>query len=618
MKLSSILENLNSLEKNSFIKIIDSIISDNPRNAKQIEKLLASSENAGLKNLDNSLIANIFHSVENEFTALVKAEFVNTSTQLDVLTDLLIRDGNCLMKHDWFAQLYDREIKELKKKTDLLAKDLTNMASENADIRIKEYDIYKSCVQVAFTNDVSNNRETKITDDELSILIMLAKKLGLSQEEVKLINYSVLGIVKRDIDDIINELKNIGVLFYSKKLNTVFIPDEVVKVLRNIRGKEVADKYLRRVLTAIKDPQINLACRKHGIDWKQDRESKIKDLVNSGISLTSLLGDDIHKSDTNLSQKKNWLNEFWSKSLGREDNLKGVTLEDKLTNIISFFDELENDEKVSISFEGFEKLLRDLNETLPEANQIIKNEFQLQENDVLKGSLLLNYNLKPRDILEIIPSKSIDTFCAGQNIKSRGSIIDNILDHYKDSENLMLENYISIAYRDLKVLKENGIDLKEAELGVKFEELTKSIFTQLGFNVDEELRKKLNTKKDQIDIVLNLGDGNLIVVECKTSKESGYNKFSSVSRQLKAYADLVKNSGLVTTKTLLVAPEFSEDFISDTELEYQLNLSLITAESLLNILQAFKDAKKHDKFPYKLLMRDVLIKEDRIIKAISK
>ena len=118
-------------------------------------------------------------------------------------------------------------------------------------------------------------------------------------------------------------------------------------------------------------------------------------------------------------------------------------------------------------------------------------------------------------------------------------------DNYKDVENLYLENYENIGFRNLNALKENGIVLKEAELGLKFEDLTKTIFRSLGFNVDESLKKKLNTKKDKIDILLNLEENSeLIIIECKTVKESGYNKFSSVSRQLKAYYDLARLSGL--------------------------------------------------------------------------
>jgi hypothetical protein len=127
----------------------------------------------------------------------------------------------------------------------------------------------------------------------------------------------------------------------------------------------------------------------------------------------------------------------------------------------------------------------------------------------------------------------------------------------------------------------------------------------------------LNTSKDKIDIVINLDNNDLILIECKTVKENGYNKFSSVSRQLKAYTDLAKINNYKVIKSLLVAPDFSDDFIKDCGLEYELNLSLITASSLVKILEGFKNSK-HKQFPYNLLMRDVLIQEDRILKAIDK
>jgi len=50
------------------------------------------------------------------------------------------------------------------------------------------------------------------------------------------------------------------------------------------------------------------------------------------------------------------------------------------------------------------------------------------------------------------------------------------LDHSKDVENLYLENYKNVAYRNLNELKGNGIIVKESELGIKFEELTRLIF----------------------------------------------------------------------------------------------------------------------------------------------
>ena len=56
MKLEKILDKLGSIEKNSFIKIIDTIISKNPKNQKEIEKILSSTEK-GLKSVDNQNIS---------------------------------------------------------------------------------------------------------------------------------------------------------------------------------------------------------------------------------------------------------------------------------------------------------------------------------------------------------------------------------------------------------------------------------------------------------------------------------------------------------------------------------------------------------------------------------
>ena len=443
----------------------------------------------------------------------------------------------------------------------------------------------------------------------------MARKLDLSQEEVKLINYSVLPVSKKDIETLINDLKNIGVVFFSKKLNTVYVPQEIISILRKIRKKEIADKFFRRVLRQIREPQINLICKKHNIDRKLTIDQKIEKIISQGISFSGVLMSDIFKDDTLIPERKKYFNELTEKCLNISPPLKGTTLDEKISNLIKYFNDLENDERLSIPLDGYQKLLKELKEVVPNVNTEIKKMFELQEENILDGNVLLDYNLKPRDILEILSEETILKFCTTKKVKMRGDLIINILDSYKDAENLLLENYENIAFRNYNALKENGIQLAEAEIGLKFEHLTKSIFTKLGFNVDEDLRKKLNTAKDKIDIVINLGNNEIILVECKSVKESGYNKFSSVHRQIKAYRDLALMKNIIIRKSLLIAPEFTDEFINECEIEYELNLSLIKASSLLKILEGFKDSK-HKKLPYELLMRDVLIQEDRILKAI--
>ena len=616
MKLEKVLENLNSFEKNSFLKIINDILSENPKNNAEVDKILGEFSN-DIKSIDNVNIARVFMLIQDEFARYIQRKFENTASQLDIMLDIVVRDGNCIMKQDWFSRLYDAELKHIKKKVKELEASFADAKSLISPDRKRDYQIYRECLRTAYTNDDAQNVDRKITHDEHTILHTLSNELELSREEVKFINYSILPIRKQPVEEVIGELKNVGVVFYSKKYSTIYVADEVVRVLRGVRGKEIADKFFRRVLRALREPQINLICKKHGIDRKQDYELKIREIINEGISFSGVLRNDVHREGTSATDRKRMVNEIWNKGLGKEAALKGTTIEDKISNIIDHFDQVERDDKVGISVDGYEQLLTDLGESLKKLNLFVKREFELQDENVLSSDLLLDYNIKPRDILDIIPQVDLQKFCEKLGIKTRGDLVLNTLDAYKDSDNLYLENYVNVAYRNLSELKENGIKIKDAEIGIKFEELTKTIFERLGFHVDEELRKKLNTKNDKIDIVLNIGNDDIILVECKSVKEKGYNKFSSVSRQLKAYTKLAKLNDYKVIKSLLVAPDFSDEFVNECELEYELNLSLIPASSMINILEGFKTSK-HKELPYKLLMRDVVIQEDRIIKAISK
>lgn len=256
MKLERILDKLGSLEKNSFIKIIDNIISKNPKNSKEIDKILSSSDK-GLKSIDNQNIAKVFSLTSNKFQEYIKGEFQEITSQLDILIDIIIRDGNCIMRQDWFSRLYEIEIKQLKDKIKALNLDFGNDKSELSASRKRDYKIYKSCLHTAYYNDQENNREAKISSDELSIILTLSKQLGLSQEEVKLINYSILPIRKLEIQDVIKGLRNIGLIFYSNKESTIYVPDEMVRLLRKIRKKEIAEKFYRRTLKLLREPIIN-------------------------------------------------------------------------------------------------------------------------------------------------------------------------------------------------------------------------------------------------------------------------------------------------------------------------------------------------------------------------
>lgn len=614
MKLEKILDKLGSLEKNSFIKIIDNVISKNPKNIKEIEEILRSSDK-GLKSIDNQNVAKIFALISNEFKEIIECEFQEITSQLDIIIDIIIRDGNCIMKQDWFSRLYETQIKHLNKKIKVLNEEFENEKSELSESRKRDYKIYKSCLNTAYYNDVDNNREAKISSDELSIIITLSKQLGLSQEEIKLINYSILKVKTQDIQEVIKSLRNIGIVFFSTKENTIYVADEIVSILRKIRKKDIADKYFRRTLMLLREPIINQIAKKYNIDRKLSYYEKIDKIIGEGVSFIDLLLSDIYKPEITLTEKKKYLNELVDKGFNIS-NLKGNTLEEKINSLIEYFESIERDEKVGISLDGFDKLLSELNISLPNLNKQLKEHFELQDEFVLIGDFLLDYNIKPRDILDLLIPEDKIKFIKENGIRQRGDDILNILEHYKDVDNLYLENYENVGYRNLNLLKENGILIKESEIGLKFEELTSIIFKGLGFNVDDKLKNQLNTNKDMMDILLNLGNQEVILIECKTIKEKGFSKFSSVSRQLKSYQNLVLKNNLRIVKVLLIAPEFNDDFVIDCEMDTEMNISLITASTLSSIFEAFKTSK-YSLFPH-VLFRDIVINKDRIIKTLSK
>ncbi len=206
------------------------------------------------------------------------------------------------------------------------------------------------------------------------------------------------------------------------------------RLLRKVRKKDVAEKFYRRTLNLLREPIINQIAKEHNINRKEPLSQKIEEIIKEGISFTDLLSSEIYKSGITLTEKKKTLNELCEKGLNIS-NLKGSTLEDKISSLIEHFENVERDEKVGISIDGFDKMLSELNQSLPKLNKELKVQFELQEEYVLNADFLLDYNIKPRDILDLITKPDLTKFIKDNGIKQRGDDILNIL-HYKDVENL--------------------------------------------------------------------------------------------------------------------------------------------------------------------------------------
>ena len=616
MKLEKILERLNSLEKGQFLKIINNL-SSAEKNNPQLDAILSRND-SNLKNADALQVSQAFESLAPRYIDFILDDYTKVSSQLDILLNIITRDGNCIMRLDWFARLYEEEIKKQKKAIEMFKADV-NAEKPSMDVdRIRDYKIYAACLRTAYYNDTASNFAPKITSDEQSLLDALAKALELSQDERTMIKYSVLGIKKATaIDDVVSELKEKGLVFLSKKNNVIYVADEVVALARKIRGKEVADKYFRRVLLQLRESQINLICRKHGIDNKLSLKDKVELIIASGVSFSDVLKEDIHKADAKLIDKKKTITDLCDERLAIAPTIKGATLDDKVNNLILFFNKQFREEKLGISSGGFERLLIDLGECVKGSTKLIRSTFQLQEEDVMHGEFLTDFNIMPRDVLELFTTEDLLTLCNAKQIKTRGNLVDNILAAYKDSEDLLVENYESIGFRDINALKDHGIVVTEADLGITFENVTKYIFGKLGLDVDEKLRKKLSTDKDKMDILIRTGEHSVVLVECKTVKENGYNKFSSISRQVKSYRTLLEKNDYLVERIIIVAPDFSDDFVTDCGDEFSLPITLLKANSLAEIYNTVKTTGSN-RFTIQMFFRDILVQEDRIIRALKK
>jgi len=616
MKLFKVLSKVNQIEKISFLKILDSFCTESRKITPQIDKILSQSANQ-LKNVDDANIVKLFNLLSQKYSTHLEEKIKFSNYQLDIIIEIFVKDGNQMMSREWFHKLYNEAVSNLKSHIKALSAQIINEKGDLSPQRKRDYSIYLNCVKTAYENDLILNREQHLSWEEKSILHTLSKSLELSNEEERIITYTVVPLGKHNVDDIIGELKESGIIFFTRKSNTLFIPNEIVWLLRGILEIEVPSKYLRRILRQLRDPEINLISKKHNVDRKLKRNEKIKEIISKGLSTTSILISDIFTDKVTKADRAKRIQEFIAKDL-EIDLLKiGRSLEEKVENLIKHFTEIEQDYTTSLSRDGYEKLLNLLKEAIPNINKRIKEEFEIQDEDVMSSEFLTDYNIGPRDVIYLLKREELLNFCKTNSIKSRGNLVSNIIDSFRNIQDLYLENFESIGCRDLNSLKEKGLAVKESELGTLYEELTKDIFKKLGFNVDEKLRQELNTARSKMDVLLNLGGKDVIIVECKTVKDKDYNKYTAVSRQLKSYEGLCKKKGYHVSQVVIVSNEFTEDFISECEYDYELSISLISSDGLVKILEGLKNSSLTE-LPVRLLLKDGALNADRIVKVLNR
>ncbi|RTE87193.1 MULTISPECIES: hypothetical protein [Gammaproteobacteria] len=615
MKLGGILGLVNQVEKSKFINVIDRMCTD----VMADDKALASRVNkidGQIKNASSVEITQLFNLVSSNFEREIKEQLALLGTQATLLTNILSRDGNCIARLSWIETLYDREWKLINKHAKELGTSLKSIdQTSDIDPRVKEYDIYYSCVREAYLNDQRNNRDAKITDDERGILNLLAKKLDIGSDEQAAIEHLINPIPKNGVQDALNNLRELGILFLSRKTQIVFVPDELVQILNNIQGKDVSTKHFQRILRTFSDPELSNILKAHDRKIRGvERKDKIDNILGMGVSLKQILSEDLHGDDSNLTNKKERL-----KTLIEDLNIDldkiGTTLDDRIQLIVDSLNNSTDREFSALSASGYKEMYAQLETHFKDLPKLVRSNFEVEDNQEIDVETLRALSITPHDILYMLTNDEVKTIIESMGAKKRGNLRQNILEAFANANDKLIDNYEALAQRDVNLLREQNISITESEIGLKFEEVTKSIFEQLGLDIDEDVRRSINTAKDKADIIISLSEDDVIIGEAKTCKNGDFAKYSTTSRQVKAYVNRCESLGKRVAQVLIVAPSFSQDFVEAAEMDTEVNISLLEAGGLKKILDAYK-ARRNPKFSAKLFTKGGLLKANLIAKNI--
>lgn len=614
MKLNQVLSLVNQVEKSKFITSLDKLCLDAAKSNKKLAKTIENIDGQ-IKNASGSEITQLYFAVKDFFKVAIKEQILMNSAQINLLVNILSRDGNCVARISWIESLYVKEWKELQTLAKELQVEMKENVGNSVSDRSKALSIYHACMTEAYFNDQRVNRDAKVTDDERGILNVLGAHLGLTTDECAGIEHLVDTIPKGGVLDALNVLRDMGILFISKKKQEVFIPDEIVELLNDIQGKDLADKHRLRLLRTFSDAELSNVLKAHGRKVRGiARADKICTIIHSGINAKNLLSDEMHLPEDNQNQRKERLKQLIA-DLEIDTEKLGVTLDERIELILSSLSNATEKEFDSLSASGFKELLKTLEEHFPTIIKVIRSQFELEDNEVIDTDKLRALSITPYDVLYLLSNDEIKTVRDSMGLSKRGNARLSILESFANATDKLIENFDALARRDVNFLRSVGAEVAEADIGMKFEEVTKAIFELLDLNIDEDVRKEINTSKDKADIIISLSDNDIIIGEAKTCKSGDFAKYSSTSRQVKAYVNRAENIGKRVAQVLIIAPSFSDDFIESAEMDTEVNISLLEAKGLKLILDAFK-SKRNPKFSAKLLTKGGLLKAELISKTI--
>jgi len=613
MNLHQVLGHVNQIEKSKFINCLDKVSSEAIDKDEDLAQRVANIDGQ-LRTASGSEITRLFSAASKHFEIFVRDQISLGGPQVSLLVNILSRDGNSVARISWIERLYSNEHKRMNKLSKEILKEIKDAESNDFNCRGLRLSIYKDCFESAYNNDLRQNREQKVSDDERIILNILSNRLGLTKDETFAIEHLICPVSKNDVQLALNFLREIGVIFVKRK-QEVLLPDEIFSLLHRIQNKELSDKYSIRVLRSLSDAELSNVLRTYGQKIRGvSRQDKILFIIHSGVSIRNILLKDMFENNATQNARKERLKGL-IEELGINTPRLGTTLDDRIDIIINSLKTCSKAEMDTLSTSGFNELISFLSEADLSFIEKVQTEFEIENNESLDADRLRVLGISPVDILYVFTNEDIRKIRDKKGLSKRGNPRTIILECFASANDKLIENYELLATRNLAALHAEGINIKEADLGQKFEEITKAILEQLGLNIDEDKRKQINTAKDKADIIISLSDDDVIVGEAKSYKNGDFSKYSSTSRQVKAYVKRCEANNMRVAQVLIVAPKFSQDFIESAEMDADINISLLEAGGLKKILDAYK-TRRNPRFSPNLLSKGGLLKADLIAKTI--
>jgi hypothetical protein len=415
MKLQQVLSSLNQIEKSKFINNLDKLCSiaesENEHITKTLEKI-----NRQIKDASGSEITQLFQVVSKEFKDSVKEQLELSGASVALLVNILTRDGNCIARTSWIEQLYAKEW-DLLDRTSRTILDEVQSASPEGFERPLRLKIFKECLEVAYTNDLKVNRQAHISNDERSILNKLAYHLKIPLDEVAAIEHlsNPVKAGKETVDECLQILREMGVVLINRKTTEVLVPDETVKILNEIQGKELSDKHFMRILRTFSDSELSNILKNNDKKIRGiNRSEKIKTIIHGSSGVREILSNDLFNKEDNTTKRKDRLKDLMS-DLAIETSRLGTTLEDRITLIIDSLNRSGDDELNSISVASYKEMYSALESKFSEINSLpeeslrerLKNEFELEDNEEISVERLRALSITPHDILYVLSNDEI-------------------------------------------------------------------------------------------------------------------------------------------------------------------------------------------------------------------